>query len=302
MAIEFKDGKVWIGGVWMSKTPADIAMRQSTRHASKGFTAQTASPLAKVHEELFNRYDEHRLLRGLMTTALDNEDEARRQALLDLDARVADYLGTCKVQDVLAKVRGIMQDNDLTQEAKQTRAIKELEALTVKVRAYFAKVMGGLMEDLVKVERLVDGALLPEPIRPAGQEAVTELRAAEIRSYLASLDDPGRMGAVLAYGEKAKLEALHAMTDCPNGRDYVDKAFLDNAKCAAIRAQGGEFLLDDLEDARNMLIGAASRASMVESLLWNGLGIIGVKTKEQVEPWFKMAQSAIDASNKWLTI
>jgi len=302
MAIRFEaDGKLWIGGVWMSKTPADVAMRQSTRHASKGFTAQTASPLAKIHEEFF-RYDEHRLLRGLMTTALDNEDEARRQALLDLDARVADYLQTCKVQDVLEKVRGIMADMDLTQEAKQTRAVKEMEALTAKVRAYFAKVMGGLMEDLAKVERLVDGALLPEPIRPAGQEAVTELRAQEIRSYLASLDDPGRIGAVNQYGERAKLEALAAMTDDPNGRDFVDKAFLDSAKCAAIRAQGGEWLLDDLEDARNMLIGAASRASLVESLLTNGLGLIGVKQEKQVEPWFKMAQSAIDASNKWLTI
>jgi len=300
MAIEFKDGKVWIGGVWMSKTPADIAMRQGNRHALKGAPAMTTSPLAKIHEELF-RYDEARKLGGVVKTMiLHNEDEARRLSLLDLDTKVASYLYECKVQDVLERVRSIMADNDLTQEAKQTRAVKEMEALTLKVRAYFAKVMGALMEDLSKAERLIDGALLPEP-RP-GQEVVTELRAQEIRSYLASLDDPGRMGAVLAYGEKAKLEALHAMTDCPNGRDYVDKAFLDNAKCAAIRAQGGEWLLDDLADARDMLMGAASRASLVESLLWNGLGLLGVRTGKQVEAWHSMAQNAIADSNKWLTI
>jgi hypothetical protein len=302
MAIRFESDKVWIGGVYMAKTRADIAAMQGSRNASKGAPALTASPLAEVHKELFNRYDEHRHLRGLVATTLNNEDEARRVAMLDLDAKVAGYLADCKVTDTLDKVRGIMANGELTQEAKQARAIKEMEALTGKVRSYFAKIMTGLMDDLNKAERLIDGALLPEPIRPAGQEAVGELRAQEIRSYLASLDEGGRIAAVNQYGERAKLEALHAMTDDPNGRDFVDKGFLDNAKCAAIRAQGGEWLLDDLSDARDMLMGAASRASLVESLLWNGLGLIGVKAGKQVEPWFQMARNALDASNKWLTI
>jgi len=300
MAIRFENDKVWIGGVYMAKTRADIAAMQGSRNAAKGAPALTESPLAKVNEELFVRYDEHRHLRGLVATTLNNEDEARRVALLDLDAKVAGYLRDCKVEEVLNRVRAIMQNGELTQEAKQNRALKEMDALTTKVRSYFAKIMGDLMDKLNQVERLVDGALLPDP-RP-GQEFVTELRAQEIRSYLASLDEAGRIGAVNQYGERAKLEALHAMTDDPNGRDYVDKAFLDNARCAAIRAQGGEFLLDDLSDARDMLMGAASRASMVEALLTNGLGLIGVKTGKQVEPWFKMAQNALDASNKWLII
>lgn len=302
MAIRFEDGKLWIGNVWLSKTRADIVMRQGNRHALKGATAQTESPLAKIHEELF-RYDEARKLGGAVKTLLlNNEDEARRLALLDLDTKVAGYLRDCKVEDVLNKVRIIMQDNDLTAEAKQTRSLKEMETLVGKVRNYFGKIMSTLMEDLTKAERLIDGALLPEPLRPAGQEVLTELRAAEIRNYLWSMDEAGRIGAVHQFGEKAKLEALAAMTDDPNGRDFVDKAFLDTAKCAAIRAQGGEFLLDDLQDAKDMLLGAANRASLVETLLWNGLGLLGVRTGKQVEPWFKMAQSAIDASNKWLTI
>lgn len=300
MAIRFESDRVWIGGVWFSKTRADIVKLQGERNALNGAPAMTPSPLADIHKQLFT-YDEARQLGGLVKTMTNNEDEARRRALLDLDARVAGFLHDAKVPETLDKVRGIMADMDLTHEAKQKRAIAMMEELQGRVQGYFGRILSGLMDELNKAERLIDGALLPEP-RPAGQEAVTELRAQEIRAYLASLDDAGRMGAVLKYGEKAKLEALHAMTDDPNGRDFVDRAFLDNARCAAVRAQGGEWLLDDLADARDMLQGVATRATLVESLLWNGMGVLGVKVKQGPSQWASMAAAAVKASNEWLTL
>lgn len=299
MAIRFESDKVWIGGVWFSKTRADIVKLQGERNALNGAPAMTPSPLADIHKQLFT-YDEARQLGGLVKTMTNNEDEARRRALLDLDTRVAGFLHDAKVPETLDKVRGIMADMDLTSEARQKRAIEVMQELQGRVQGYFGRIMTDLMDKLTKAERLVDGALLPEP-RP-GQEVLTELRAQEIRSYLASLDDAGRIGAVNNYGEKAKLEALHAMTDDPNGRDFVDRAFLDNARCAAVRAQGGEWLLDDLEDARDMLQGVATRATLVESLLWNGMGVLGVKVKQGPSQWASMAAAAVKASNEWLTL
>lgn len=300
MAIRFESDRVWIGGVWVSKTQADIVKRQGERHALNGAPAMTPTPLADIHRQLFT-YDEARQLGGIVKTMiLNNEDEARRRALLDLDARVAGFLQDAKVSETLDKVRGIMADMDLTHEARQKRAIEVMQELQGRVQGYFGRIMTDLMDKLSKAERLIDGALLPEP-RP-GQEVLVELRAQEIRAYLASLDDAGRMGAVLKYGEKAKLEALHAMTDDPNGRDFVDRAFLDNARCAAVRAQGGEWLLDDLEDARDMLQGVATRATLVESLLWNGMGVLGVKVKQGPSQWASMAAAAVKASHEWLAL
>jgi hypothetical protein len=139
--------------------------------------------------------------------------------------------------------------------------------------------MTELLEKLSKTERLVEGALLPLPRQ--GQDAmIREIRAAEVRSYIAGLDEPDRMGAVLQFGEGAKLEALAAMQDDPRGRDFVSAEILNEARLQAILAQDGQFLLDELEDDRNMLSGAADRMTWVETLLWDGAKLMGMEPEK----------------------
>ena len=86
---------------------------------------------------------------------------------------------------------------------ERTKAIEVMQELQGRVQGYFGRIMTSLMDELSKAERLIDGALLPEP-RP-GQEVLTELRAQEIRAYLASLDD------VLAATRNAPLPVALAL-------------------------------------------------------------------------------------------
>jgi len=275
----------------------------STRAArsGRGMTPTTESPLAKLHEEIFTNYDEARKLKGLVKTMLSIDDEARRQKLLELDTKIANYFTTARVGAAMDKVRGIMADDDLTPEAKQKRALAEVEAVAGRVRSYFAGIMGELMEQLSKTERLVEGALLPLP--KAGQDAlIREIRAAEVRGYIAGLDKPDRMGAVLQFGEGAKLEALAALFEDPRGRDFVPAETLNQARKSAITAQGGKWLLDWLEDDRNALVGAASRMSMLEALLWEGAKGMRLKATAPPELWTRMASEAVRDSDKVLNL
>jgi hypothetical protein len=116
----------------------------------------------------------------------------------------------------------------------------------------------------------VEGALKPLP-RTGESAIINEMRASEVRGYVAGLDEGDRMGAVLDFGTGAKLEALAALAEDPRGRDFVPAETLNQARKSAIIAQDGKWLLDWLEDDRNaLLMAAASRMSMLEALLWDG--------------------------------
>lgn len=265
-----------------------------------GQTPTTESPLARLHEDLF-RYEEQRKLKSVTTNMLVNEDEYRRLRLLALDERIYSYFGEAKVGQSMDKVRAIMTDNDLTPEARQKRASAEFKTVIDRVHRYFANVMTECLEKLNRTERFVQAAL--QPIPRQGQDAlIGEMRAAEVRGYIAGLDEGQRMQAVLGFGNGAKLEALAAMQDDPRGRDFVKSEIMNEARLQAIRAQDGQFLLDELADDRDMLQGAASRMTWVETLLWDGAKLMGLQPEKHYMPWHVMAQSAIDESKKILEI
>jgi len=269
--------------------------------AGAGMTATTESPLAKLHEHIFNPYNEHRQLKGLVVTMLNNEDEARRLKLLDLDSKIFDYFQTARVGSAMDKVRGILADADLTPEAQQKRALIEVEAVSGRVRAHFARIITDLLDKLNQTEKLVEGALKPLP-RTGENAVINEIRATEVRGYIAGLDEPGRMAAVLGFGEGAKLEALAALAEDPRGRDFVSAEVLNQARKSAILAQDGEWLLDRLADDRDMLQGAASRMAMVEALLWDGARVLGAQASPPYAPWPDMARKAVSESEKILSL
>lgn len=264
-----------------------------------GLTAVTESALAKMHEELFH-FEEGRKLRSVTKNMLSNEDEYRRLRLRALDERIYAYFGEAKVEQSMGRVRAIMTDIDLTPEAKQKRAAIEFKGTIDRVHRFFAKVMTEMLEKLNQTERYVQAAL--QPIPRQGQDAlIGEMRAAEVRGYIAGLDEGQRMEVVLGFGKGAKLEALAAMQDDPRGRDFVKAEIINEARLQAILAQDGQFLLDELSDDRDMLQGAASRMTWVETLLWDGAKLMGMEPEKHYMPWHGMAQSAIDESKKILS-
>ncbi|NCC04821.1 MAG: hypothetical protein EOM37_12470 [Proteobacteria bacterium] len=264
----------------------------------RGMTAVTESALANLHEIFL--HEERRSLKSVTKNMLQNEDEYRRLRLSALDERIYRYFGEAKVEQSMDKVRAIMTDIDLTPEAAKRRAAIEFKGTIQRVHRFFASIMTECLEKLNQTERYVLAAL--QPIPRQGQDAlIGEMRAAEVRGYIAGLDTGERAQAVLGFGNGAKLEALAAMQDDPRGRDFVSAEILNEARLQAILAQDGQFLLDELEDDRNMLSGAADRMTWVETLLWDGAKLMGMEPEKHHLLWHGMAQSAIDESKKILS-
>ena len=316
MAIQkMENGKVKIG--------AQVLTVPETATDVRGVKAQTPSALEAVPQLFAGDFGlANKNIKAMVKTALSADDEHRRLMFLEQDKNLQEILSF--VPGMVQKIRAIQDNKDWNFEAKNRQILEIVKGGVDKFRGDFGRIFDRLSTELVNIEKLCRKALEPEPWIVPGtqlteglsiyddvakvlnkqmQALVSEARAEEIRNYLGSLDKPACAKALGKYGKEANLLGLYAVATDPAGRDFVDKDFMDTCLCDAIRAQGGEFLLQELADARDLLQGMASRATLIESMFWSYAHEIGsVGKTPEVNLWAGIVADMLKESTEFLQV
>lgn len=149
---------------------------------------------------------------------------------------------------------------------------------------------------LADAKRAVRAAVAIETPKDAGAAAAAAIAAMEIRQRLAAMTPGERVQAVAKAGRDGNLVALNAVAHDPMGGMVVPAAVLAEAEHAAIAAQGGQFLLDDLTDAEAEQEHLRALATTTFHAVLAELRDAGVN-KSLLDPWI-VDKAAVEAEKE----
>ena len=227
----------------------------------------------------------------------NSDSEWTRQQILDMDNALASIANEIKLDDKLTKARNTVLDVDLTDAARRKRALVIIADLLDDIHGRHGRVVARAMTALNEAVDVVKMALAPDL---TGNEQVRELRAQEVRRVIFDVPKGDRAALVLDLGNRAALEGLLACESCPLGR-LVEDEILTQAKRGALAKMGVDFLLDQIEDRRDILRNVAARCDMLEQGIREFLSAYGVRPVAPVT-WIVATASAIEESGRFLTI
>lgn len=137
----------------------------------------------------------------------------------------------------------------------------------------------------------IRAALALEPVKDAGEGAARAVQMMEVRSRLNAMPHGERVQAVLRLGREGNLLSLAAVRDDPLRAQIVPHAVLAEAESAAVVAQGGQFLLDDLADAQAEAAHLSALAKTAFGALLSEAKDAGI-SQSLLTPW------VVDAADK----
>lgn len=275
------------------------AMRHE-RNLLKDTAALEPGPLDGIDYDLFGRegHGPGILLRSL----LSRDSEWSRVFMSVLDRELAAIAtGHGRLTNTLAEIERIFANRDLTPEGKVNRSGAIFETFLAVVDHWLVTKVKEAVNDLQKAEELV--RLAEKPEKTADEDAsVRELRRSEVRTWFFSLPDAAQAEHTERFGQTAQLGPLDAIRNDPAGRLRVSKLILDAARVAAIRAQGGDFILVELMDARDVLHSLRWRAGAVSRLLRGWAADKRMTLPEPVNAFESIADEALARSEDFLRV
>jgi hypothetical protein len=303
MAIQyFHDRKKFTIGLQeervMSQDQAN-AMRHE-RNLLKNTAALEPGPLDGIDYTLFGNagHAPGILLRSFLSK--DAEWHRAHMPVLDRDlASIASGHG--RLDKSLSEIGRIFEDKDLSPEGRTKRASDVFEVLLAVVEHWLTTKTKETINKLEAAEELFRLAEKPLP-NPDEDAAVKELRRSEVRAWFFGLSEPSQGEALERFGREARLEQLAAVQNDPCGRLRVSRLIVDSARIAAVRAQGGDFILVELMDARDMIDALKWRASGLSRLLRGWAADRGLKLAEGTNAFELLATEALARSEEFLRV
>lgn len=224
---------------------------------------------------------------------ITRDDEFVRRELRDFEGAVGQAFVNAMTPAV-AQVKNVMADGRFTTEAKRQQAEEAIAPARAKWVAAASKYLADLQNGLFFIDGLLLMALQPET--PDVTPEVVEARARECREAVLSMPEAERAKLLLDLGGKAALEPLHAIKFDPLKREAAKPDVLVAARESAIRAQDGDWLLQDRDIQRRLLSEAAARLAVMEVGVNAGLLTLGLESKSHGEQWSQVANLALEKS------
>lgn len=299
MAVKIADDRasIAVGAKVFNITPEQANKARSLRNITKSTMATRSSKLAGIEDVLGSEgHGPAIALRGILRMDTD----WTRENLEDVDARLVGAVSVSKLAEAADRVREIQQDRMLSTEGQRQAAVQAYAPALARLEGWLYRFAGELAEELREAEDLVVAALMPEKV-PGQDAAVAELRAQEIRSHFFNLPERQQAEALTRFGEKIALEQIQAVTSDPAGRGNLDKIALDLVRSEAIQRQHGDFVLVNLEDARDRLDAAKWRMSGVYKLFEGWARDYSLPLEPSTMPWETLIESELARSRAFLT-
>ena len=300
MSIKIADDKksIAVGAKVFNITPEQAARARTVRNITKSTMAVTPSKLAGIEDVLGSQG------RGPATALraiLSRDTNWTMEHLDDVDTKLAGAVSVCKLGEAAERVRQALGDKMLSTEGQRQAAVKAFSPALERLEGWLYRVAGELVEELREAEGLIVAALMPEKI-PGQDAAVAELRAQEIRSHFFGMNEIQQATALTTYGERVALEQLAAVTSDPAGRFAIDKRALDVTRCEVIQRQGGDFVLVNLEDARDRCDAAKWRMTALHKIFSGWAADQYLPLPASTRPWESLIEKELDRSQAFLNI
>ena len=300
MSIKIADDKksIAVGAKVFNITPEQAARARTVRNITKSTMAVTPSKLAGIEDVLGSQG------RGPATALraiLSRDTNWTMEHLDDVDTKLAGAVSVCKLGEAAERVRQALGDKMLSTEGQRQAAVKAFSPALERLEGWLYRVAGELVEELREAEGLIVAALMPEKI-PGQDAAVAELRAQEIRSHFFGMNESQQAGALAAYGKRVALEQLAAVTSDPAGRFAIDKRALDVTRCEVIQRQHGDFVLVNLEDARDRCDAAKWRMTSLFKVFAGWAADQYLPLEPSTRPWENLIEKELDRSQAFLNI
>lgn len=275
------------------------AMRRE-RNLLKDTAALEPGPLDGLDYNLFGRegHGPGILIRSILSR--DAEWHRAHMAVLDREL-FSIATGHGRLEKTVAEVERIFQDRDLSQDGKAKRASDVYEILLSVSEHWMVTKIKEVINALEAAEELVRLAEKPEPDLDT-EQSVLELRRAEVRTWFFTMPEPSQGTALERFGKEARLEQLAAVQNDPCGRLRVSKLIVDSARVEAIRAQGGDFILVELLDARDTVEALKWRCAGLSRLLRGWAADRGLKLAEGTNAFELLADEALARSEEFLRV
>ncbi|HCU68156.1 MAG TPA: hypothetical protein DGF30_02785 [Desulfomicrobium sp.] len=300
MSIKIADDKksILVGTKAFSLTPEQAAKARTHRNITKSTMAVTTSKLTGIEDVLG---PEGRGPATALRAILSRDTDWTRENLDDVDAKLAGAVSVCGFATVAERVRQILGDKMLSAEGQRMTALQALTPAMTRLESWLYRLAGELVEELREAEGLITAALMPEKV-PGQDAAVAELRGQEIRSHFFGMNESQQAEALTRYGERVALEQLAAVTSDPAGRLAIDKRALDVTRCEVIQRQGGDFVLVNLEDARDRLDAAKWRMTALHKVFEGWASDHRLPLEPSTRPWESLIEKELDRSQAFLAI
>ena len=300
MSIKIADDKksIAVGAKVFNITPEQAARARTVRNITKSTMAVTPSKLAGIEDVLGH---EGRGPATALRAILNRDTDWTRENLDEVDAKLAGAVSVCGFATVAERVHQILGDKMLSAEGQRMTALQALTPAMTRLETWIYRLAGELVEELRVAEGLIVAALMPEKV-PGQDAAVAELRAQEIRSHFFGMNEIQQATALTTYGERVALEQLAAVTSDPAGRFAIDKRALDVTRCEVIQRQGGDFVLVNLEDARDRCDAAKWRMTALHKIFSGWAADQYLPLPASTRPWESLIEKELDRSQAFLNI
>lgn len=202
---------------------------------------------------------------------LARDNQFQRQAFGPVYAAARAGL-VAALREGLLKARTAAGNSDLREEVRQAKVLAEVDPLLGSIREALYAALESLRQRLSFAETSVSAAL-----KPQGNDTILELRAAEVRRHLRSLEPGARLKIMAQAAEAGRLEVLAAVSNDPLG--LLDVSGIDieakgigHSKRLALEVMGRGWMAVELDDARDLLAEGAGRMDALAAFIRMGLG------------------------------
>jgi hypothetical protein len=285
MAISINEqGQVKINGRYVRKP--DMSARETVNKPPKAISRlEYAMSFAGFDQ----KHDIH------MTNVSERDDRYVREALAHFEDELREAFVKA-LTPAVAKVKNVMADKRYTMEAKRNEALEAIAPARAEWVKAANKFINGLIFQLRETESFMTGALMPEFEETVSQEVI-EARARECREAVLNLGEVDRVKLLLALGQRAALEPLHALKSDPLKREAAQADVLTQAREAAIMAQDGEWILFEWRQQQRILETAGARLATMEHAMNQGFKAMGLSEHEgDAAQWTRHVHRALEQS------
>ena len=193
---------------------------------------------------------------------------ARRAALRGAYQTALAAVAQSGLAAAVSEAKRIMADPDLLPERKTPLALEKLQSCVPAIEKGFIRAFESKRGDFESAASQLRAAVAPGVPKGDGDIFRAAFRENEVRAEFRALTGPARLMFIENLGKTGSLEALHALVTSPCPILAAEEVgLIDHAVGEALRNAGGDFVIEQAEDAANDFVELGAALDAVAAIL-----------------------------------